>query len=270
MTEGGPSGADAEVRQGTGDPAYRPIDCGLHDRLLAHATLRRTVSLAIREPGGERRVLRARIVDVFTRGSSEFLRTEGGEEVRLDRLEAVDGVRFAPEPPATAPEIAPMAPAHWPRVAAILAEGIATGHATFETEVPTWDAWDAGHLDAGRLVALDPGGRPGAQVVGWAALSPVSGRCVYAGVAEVSVYVAEVERGRGTGGRLLQGLVTASEGAGIWTLQAGIFPENDASLRMHRAAGFRVVGRRERVGQLAGRWRDVVLLERRSDRVGVD
>ena len=161
------------------------------------------------------------------------------------------------------PELAPLTVEHWDAVLAIYAEGIATGDATFETELPTWEAWDTGHLDACRLVATDRG-----VVRGWAALSPVSSRCVYGGVAETSVYVARAARGRGVGRRLLEGLVTASEAAGLWTLQAGIFPENTMSLALHERCGFRRVGRRERIGQLAGRWRDTLLLERRSPTVG--
>lgn len=152
----------------------------------------------------------------------------------------------------------------WPAVRRIYEQGIATGHATFETAAPGWESWDREHLEDCRLVAEREG-----VVVGWVALSPVSGRCVYAGVAEVSVYVAAAARGQGVGRRLLQALVACSEEAGLWTLQAGIFPENEASLRLHRACGFRVVGRRERLGQLHGAWRDVLLLERRSDVVGV-
>lgn len=155
--------------------------------------------------------------------------------------------------------VTPLGSQDWPRVAAIYAAGIAEGQATFETAVPTWPAWDAAHLAAPRLAA-----RSDDDVVGWAALCPVSTRCVYAGVAEVSVYVDPALRGRGVGRLLLSGLVTASEEAGLWTLQAGVFPENVASLRLHERCGFRVVGVRERLGMLAGRWRDVVLLERRS------
>ena len=147
----------------------------------------------------------------------------------------------------------------WPAVAEIYAQGIATGDATFETEVPAWDRWDAAHLPDHRLVAELDG-----AVVGWTAVSPVSGRCVYAGVVEHSVYVAETARGRGVGRRLLAALAESTENAGIWTIQTGIFPENEPSLALHRAAGFRVLGVRERPGQLHGRWRDVVLLERRS------
>lgn len=155
--------------------------------------------------------------------------------------------------------ITPLTADHFDAVRAIHLEGIASGDATFETESPGWEAWDRAHRADGRLVALD-----GAAVVGWAALSPVSDRCAYAGVAEVSVYVAAAARGRGVGSALLARLVEESERAGLWTLQAGIFPENQASVALHQKHGFRVVGRRERLGQLNGRWRDVLLLERRA------
>ncbi|SMB91863.1 GCN5-related N-acetyltransferase [Hymenobacter roseosalivarius DSM 11622] len=155
--------------------------------------------------------------------------------------------------------------AHWPAVAAIYTQGIATGNATFETQSPSWEAWDAGHLAHSRLVAADANG----NVLGWAALSAVSGRCVYGGVAEVSVYVADAARGQGVGRQLLSALVAESEKNGIWTLQAGIFPENTASIRLHETQGFRVLGRRVRIGRLSGAWRDTVLLERRSAVVGV-
>jgi L-amino acid N-acyltransferase YncA len=147
----------------------------------------------------------------------------------------------------------------WPVVQSIYQAGIETGYATFETEAPDWTEWDLAHLSAGRVVARREG-----QVIGWAALSPVSGRCVYAGVAEVSVYVAAEARGNGIGRQLLMELSAQSEKQGLWTLQAGMFPENEASLALHRGCGFRQVGRRERIGQLDGRWRDVILLERRS------
>jgi phosphinothricin acetyltransferase len=154
---------------------------------------------------------------------------------------------------------------HWEGVRVVYVEGLATGDATFETEPPDWPRWDASHLDGCRLVALDEG-----RVAGWAALSRVSAREVYAGVAEVSVYVGEGFRGLGLGRTLLEALVRESEVAGVWTLQASIFPENVASVALHRACGFRAVGRRERVGRLRGRWRDTLLLERRSRVVGVD
>jgi L-amino acid N-acyltransferase YncA len=160
--------------------------------------------------------------------------------------------------------ITAMTPADWPGVRAIYREGIATGNATFERSPPEWDQWDTGHLRVCRLVARREG-RP----VGWAALSRVSVRPVYAGVAEVSVYVGEAARGAGVGKALLAALVHEAERAGFWTLQAGIFPENRASIAIHEKAGFRVVGTRERLGAMNGRWRDVVLMERRSRVVGV-
>jgi L-amino acid N-acyltransferase YncA len=160
---------------------------------------------------------------------------------------------------ATGVVVRELRPADWPAVAAIYREGIETRNATFETEVPSWEAWDEAHLAEHRLVAEVDG-----VVVGWAALSAVSERCVYAGVAEVSLYVGAAVRGRGIGRELLTRLIETAERGGIWTIQAGIFPENDASLALHRACGFRDVGRRERIGQLEGVWRDVLLLERRS------
>lgn len=168
----------------------------------------------------------------------------------------------APQPP---PLLAPMTPAHWPEVVAIFREGIATGNATFESDAPPWERWDAAHLAAGRLVAAG-----GARVAGWVALGRVSDRCAYAGVAEVSLYVAAAARGRGVGGLLLDGVIEAAERAGLWTLQAGIFPENAASLALFDGRGFRRLGRRERIGRLGGKWRDVWLLERRSRVVGAD
>jgi L-amino acid N-acyltransferase YncA len=160
--------------------------------------------------------------------------------------------------------IQPMADADATAVLEIYRQGIATGDATFETELPAWEKFSSGHLPHSRLVARD-----GTGVLGWAMLSPVSGRCVYGGVAEVSIYIAESERGRGIGRALLEELIRQSEQNGIWTLQAGIFPENAASIRLHRRHGFREVGRRERIGKLGDRWRDTVLLERRSKSVGV-
>jgi len=156
----------------------------------------------------------------------------------------------------------PMDDAAGPAVLEIYRQGIATGNATFETETPSWEKWTAEHLPHSRIVA-----RNGACVLGWAALSPVSGRCVYAGVAEVSIYIAEEARGLGVGRALLEELIRQSENNGLWTLQAGIFPENEASIRLHKSCGFREVGRRERIGKLGDRWRDTVLLERRSTTV---
>jgi len=147
----------------------------------------------------------------------------------------------------------------WPAVSRIYAEGIATRNATFETEVPSWDGWDAAHLADHRLVAVVED-----EVVGWAALVPVSKRVCYRGVAEVSAYVAEEARGQGIGATLLAGVIESAEGAGIWTLETGVFPENATSLALLKRFGFREVGIRERISQLDGVWRDVVLLERRS------
>lgn len=162
-------------------------------------------------------------------------------------------------------QLTPLVPLHWEEVRDIYAQGIATGEATLRTQVPDWETWDRTHFPFARLVALAEG-----EVAGWGALSPVSSRCVYRGVAEVSVYVGDGWRGQGVGSLLLEGLVRESEDHGIWTLQAGIFPENVGSLRLHEKHGFREVGRRERLGRLHGRWRDVVLLERRSRIVGVE
>jgi L-amino acid N-acyltransferase YncA len=160
-------------------------------------------------------------------------------------------------------EITPMTVADWDAVAAIYRRGLDTGHASFETSVPAYEEWDAAHLADPRLVARLDG-----AVVGWAALSPVSERCVYGGVAEDSVYVAPELGGRDIGRQLLAELVRRAEEAGIWTVQAGIFPENTASLALHERCGFRVVGRRERLGRHRGVWRDVVLVERRSGVIG--
>jgi L-amino acid N-acyltransferase YncA len=154
-------------------------------------------------------------------------------------------------------------PEYWPEVARIYGEGIATGVATFETEVPSWKEWDASHLADHRFVALHDG-----RVSGWVAATAVSDRCVYAGVVEHSVYVAANARRQGVGRVLLETLIASTEAAGIWTIQTGIFPENEASLRLHERVGFEVVGRRKRIGKHSGVWRDVLLLERRSDTVG--
>jgi L-amino acid N-acyltransferase YncA len=151
----------------------------------------------------------------------------------------------------------------WHRVRAVYLEGIETGYATFETQAPDWQHWDSGHLPQCRLVA-----RAGGTIAGWAALKPVSTRRAYAGVAETSIYVASNFRGQGIGLLLLDALINCSEQHGIWTLQAGILPENKSSLLIHQRCGFREVGRRERIGKLNGIWRDVVLLERRSQVVG--
>ncbi|GHA75377.1 GNAT family N-acetyltransferase [Pontibacter akesuensis] len=153
---------------------------------------------------------------------------------------------------------------HYPQVKEIYERGMATNNATLETKAPEWAEWDAKHLKSCRFVATVEG-----RVVGWAALSPVSGRCVYGGVAEDSVYVHPDSMGQGIGKRLLQELVPASEQAGIWMLQAHILVENTASIKLHAQCGFRTVGVRERLGQLHGQWRDTCLMERRSNLVGV-
>ncbi|PPF28057.1 N-acetyltransferase [Rathayibacter tritici] len=156
-----------------------------------------------------------------------------------------------------------MTPEDWAAVETIYRDGIATGHATFEAEPPTWEAFDAGKLDVGRLVAVDR-----EQILGWAALSKVSARPVYRGVVEHSVYIAAAARGRGVGSTLLAALITAADDADLWMMQASIFPENIVSLALHDRAGFRRVGIRERIARMtygpeAGRWRDTILIERR-------
>lgn len=147
----------------------------------------------------------------------------------------------------------------WPSVKGIYLAGLATGNASFEINAPEWEVWDSNHLKHSRLVAEDE-----YKVIGWAALSPVSGRCVYGGVAEVSIYVAEAGRGKGTGTRLLNALIESSELHGIWTIQSGIFQENEPSIKLHKNCGFRVIGYREKIGKLNEIWRNVVLMERRS------
>jgi len=155
-------------------------------------------------------------------------------------------------------------PSDWEQVRSIYLEGIASRNATFEAAAPTWEKWDATHLQFGRWVA-----RAADLVLGWSALSPVSDRCCYAGVAEASLYVGARHRGQGVGKALLQATIDLAERNGIWTLQAGIFPENLVSLTLVKKCGFREVGRRERLGKLQGVWRDVLLLERRSSIVGI-
>ena len=156
-----------------------------------------------------------------------------------------------------------MGPQHWPEVSRIYLQGIATGNATFEVDAPSWTTWDQAHHSFARLVAVDA-----TEVRGWAALTPASSRRAYSGVADVSVYVAANSRGQGVGKLLLEALIAESEKHGIWTLQAGIFLENEASLALHKRCGFREVGIRERIGKLNGVWRNTLLLERRSQLVG--
>jgi L-amino acid N-acyltransferase YncA len=158
-----------------------------------------------------------------------------------------------------------MQPNYWQEVRSIYEEGIRTGNATFESTAPEWEVWDQSHLKECRIIA-----RKGDKVLGWAALSPVSGRCVYAGVAEVSVYVSADARGKGIGKLLLEKLIDESEAANLWTLQAGIFPENVASVKLHEAYGFRNMGRWERIGKMNGVWRDTIIMEHRSKIIGND
>ncbi len=157
-----------------------------------------------------------------------------------------------------------MLPDDWNAVKQIYEEGIATGNATFQQKAPDWEEWNNGHLGHSRIIAKEDG-----IILGWAALTPVSGRCVYAGVAEVSVYVSDKARGKGLGKQLLQKLIEESEANNIWTLQAGIFPENIASIKIHEACGFRILGTREKIGQMNGKWRDTILMERRSKLIGI-
>ena len=161
-------------------------------------------------------------------------------------------------------QIITLLPSHWNAVKNIYEEGIATGNATFQTEAPSWEEWDKAHAPKPRLVAVEND-----EVIGWAALTPVSGRCIYAGVGEVSVYVSTQAQGKGIGKQLLQWLISESEKENFWTLQAGIFPENVASISIHTACGFRMVGRRERIGKMKDVWRDTILLERRSNTIGL-
>ncbi len=163
-----------------------------------------------------------------------------------------------------------MKPEDWEQVSSIYLEGIATGNSTFEADAPDWDKWDSTHLREHRLVA-----KIGGNIAAWAALSPVSSRCAYSGVAELSLYVAARHRGGGTGSILLEAIINSAEKAGIWTLQGGIFPENTSSLSLMKKHGFREIGRREKIGKMtygdfAGTWRDVILVERRSTVAGLD
>ena len=158
----------------------------------------------------------------------------------------------------------PLTEDEWGDVSAIYQQGISSGNATFETGIPSWQQWDNAHLQHGRIVAILQD-----EIAGWAALSPVSGRCVYGGVAEVSVYVANTHEGKSVGSNLLAQLVKISEQNGIWTLQSGIFPENKGSIRIHEKNGFRTIGYREKIGKMNDVWRDILLMERRSKIAGL-
>ena len=159
--------------------------------------------------------------------------------------------------------ITEMLPDHWTEVSNIYKDGIDTGMATFETEIPSWESWDKNHIKSCRLVAINEN-----RIVGWAALSPVSSRCVYGGVAEVSVYVDIEAWGKKIGEKLMLKIIEESELNGYWTLQSGVFPENIASINLHEKVGFREIGYREKIGQLDGIWKDNILWERRSKIVG--
>lgn len=161
-------------------------------------------------------------------------------------------------------QIREMQQSDWEAVATIYGEGIATGYATFEKSIPTYEEWDKAHLKSCRIIAVEHN-----TILGWAALSPVSSRCVYGGVAEVSVYVDKGHTGKGVGKQLMLELISRSEKNGYWTLQSGIFPENERSIALHKKVGFRYLGTRERVGRLDGIWKDNLLFERRSKIVGM-
>jgi len=154
---------------------------------------------------------------------------------------------------------------HYPDIAAIYQQGINTGMATFETSAPSWESWNENKLQHSRLIAIE-----NSEALGWAALSKVSSRCVYEGVAEVSIYIAENHRGKGVGKILMEHLIRESEDNGIWTLQSGMFPENEATIALHKLFGFRIIGYREKIGKLNGVWKDSLIMERRSTIVGTE
>ncbi|MDQ0594941.1 L-amino acid N-acyltransferase YncA [Chryseobacterium ginsenosidimutans] len=162
-------------------------------------------------------------------------------------------------------EITAIAKEHYPNISRIYKEGIETGHATFETSVPAWEDWEKSKLKHSRLVAVVDG-----MIVGWAALSAVSDRCVYGGVAEVSIYISNLHKGKGIGTALMSKLIDDSEANGIWTLQSGMFPENEATVALHQRFGFRIVGYREKIGKLGNTWRDTIIMERRSKTKGIN
>lgn len=185
--------------------------------------------------------------------------TRGNTDTAMSQPSPIDTGAAQPVSDPRAVRVVPMTVAHAAAVLDIYQIGLDGGQASFETTAPAWDVWDATHLPQHRFVALD-----GDVVVGWVAVSPISDRCAYSGVVENSVYVHPAAAGRGVGRALLYEVISSTEAAGIWTIQSGIFPDNTASLRLHASVGFRVVGRRERIGQLHGRWHDVLLVERRS------
>lgn len=162
-------------------------------------------------------------------------------------------------------KIIPISKDHFPEIADIYRQGLETGNATFENTVPTWENWDKAKLKHSRLVAIIDN-----TVVGWAALSSVSDRCVYGGVAEVSIYISNHHQGKGIGKALMQKLVKESESNGIWTLQSSMFPENEASIALHKSAGFRIIGYREKIGKLESKWRNTIMMERRSKTLGIN
>lgn len=162
-------------------------------------------------------------------------------------------------------EITAIVKEHYPNISRIYKEGIETGHATFETTIPEWEDWDKSKLKHSRLAAIVDD-----TVVGWAALSPVSNRCVYEGVAEVSIYISNMHKGKGIGTALISKLIDDSEANGIWTLQSGMFPENEATVALHQRFDFRLVGYREKIGKLGNTWRDTIIMERRSKTIGIN
>lgn len=184
--------------------------------------------------------------------------------MQKNRLQPKPVVRRVAAAKSTTMQIIPFTSLHWEAVKKIYEEGIATGNATFQQEAPDWNTWNLSHAEKPRLVCMVDD-----TVAGWAAITPVSGRCVYAGVGEVSVYVGASARGKGIGKKLLEALIEQSELENFWTLQAGIFPENHASIAIHQQTGFRIIGIREKIGKMNGVWRDTVLLERRSLKTGL-
>jgi phosphinothricin acetyltransferase len=224
----------------------------------AHLKILTDAGFVLVEPRGT-----ARLYQVNQRCVSRF---PSAADVVMGRpVTAFDVTPAKPVFPQEVLDVVPMTAAHGPEVLAIYQAGLDGGDASFETTAPTWDVWDAAHLAEHRFVAVDQDDR----VLGWVAVSPMSSRRVYAGVVGHSVYIGPTARGRGVGLALLRGLIDSTEAAGVWTIQSGVFPENTASLTLHERAGFRQVGVRERIGAHHGRWRDVIMIERRSPEVPV-